>query len=140
MLVQRFKCCSHLAVSPLYSSTGQQGIKSVIHPVAIIDVDESFTDNNVAKLDEFQKMLAIDDSVQQSVVGDQATCRAIRGARRRRVADVPNARLLWAKENPGDFHFTWECLKVIYLTFWESPQHPGSLAHLSNLITEAMSP
>ena len=25
------------------------------------------------------------------------------------VADVPNARLLWAKENPGHFHFTWEC-------------------------------
>ena len=69
-------------------------------------------------------------------MGDQPTCRAIRRARRRRVADVPNARLLWTK-NPGDFHFTWECLKVIYLTFWESPQHLGSLTHLSNLINRS---
>ena len=27
----------------------------------------------------------------------------------------------------------WECLKVIHLTFWESPEHPGSLANLSEL-------
>ena len=27
----------------------------------------------------------------------------------------------------------WECLKVIYLTFWESPEHPGSLANISKL-------
>lgn len=69
------------------------------------------------------------------MVGDQATCRSIHGARQRRVADVPSScLLLWAKENPGDFHFTWECLKVIFLIFWESPDHPGSLAHLSKLV------
>ena len=88
-------------------------------------------------LEEFQKMLAIDDTVQQCVVGDQATCRAIRAARRRRVADIPSARLLWAKENPGDFHFAWECLKVIFLIFWESHDFPGSLAHLSKLINRS---
>lgn len=133
MLVKRFKCCSHLTATSNYCSLGQEAMKSVIHPIAVIDIDESYTDNNVTILDEFQKILAVNDSVQQCVVGDQATCRAIRGARRRRVADVPHARLLWAKENPGDFHFTWECLKVIYLTFWESPEHPGSLAHFSKL-------
>ena len=79
-------------------------------------------------------MLAVDDTTEQCVVGDQATCRTIKGARRRRVADVPNARLLWAKENPGDSHFTWECVKVIFLTFWKSADHPGSLAHLATVV------
>ena len=67
-------------------------------------------------------------------MGDQAPCRTIRGARRRRVADVPNARLLWAKENPGDFHFTSECVNVIFLTFWKSADHPGSQAYLATVV------
>ena len=43
----------------------------------------------------------------------------------------------WAKENPGDFHFAWECLKVIFLTFWETPDHLGSLAHLNKLVNRS---
>ena len=125
LLVERFKSCAHLTIKKQYETTEQYVEKSVIYPIAIIDVDESYTDNNVIILDEFQKMLGIDDTTQQCVVGDQATCRSICGARRRRVADVPSSRLLWAKENPGDFHFAWECLKVIFLTFWETPDHLG---------------
>ena len=100
----------------------------------MIDIDESYTDNNVTILEEFQKMLAIDDTVRQFVVDDQVTCRATRAARRRRVADIPSARLLWAKENPGDFHFAWQCLKVIFLIFWKSHDYLGSLVNLSKLI------
>ena len=133
MLITKFKCFSHLTSTSYYSNQRKHATKSVIHPISVIDVDESYIDNNVTILEKFQKMLSIEDTIQQCVVGDQATCRAIRGGRRRRVADVPNARLRWAKENPGDFHFMWECLKVIYLTFWESPEHPGSLAYLSKL-------
>ena len=134
LLVNKFQSCSHLTVVPQYVSHDQLPSKTIIHPIAVTDIDESYTDNNVTILEEFQKMLAVDDTMEQCVVGDQATCRTIRGARRRRVADVPNARLLWAKENPGDFHFTWECVKVIFLTFWKSADHPGSLAHLATVV------
>ena len=137
VLIHRFKCCNHLKARHQYDNHDHPTTKSIIHPIAVIDIDESYTDNNVTILEEFQKMLAIDDTVQQCVVGDQATCRAIRAARRRRVADIPSARLLWAKENPGHFHFAWECLKVIFLIFWESHDFPGSLAHLSKLINRS---
>ena len=30
----------------------------------------------------------------------------------------------------GDFHFLWECLRVVYTIFWGSPAQPGSLCHL----------
>ena len=62
--------------------------------------------------------------------------------------DVIN-RLTWAHENPGrhyletsilwgawlhycttgDFHFLWECLRVIFLTFWSTPAKHGSLCN-----------
>ena len=81
--------------------------------MALMDIDVSHIEgNNVTILCDFQK-LKIDGTTQQCVVGDQAT---IRGARRRRVAEFnPADRLSWAKENPGDFHFAWECLKVIFI-------------------------
>ena len=40
----------------------------------------------------------------------------------------------WAKENPGDFHFLWECLRVIFLLFWGHAHEAGSLAHLKSVI------
>ena len=73
LLVERFKSCTHLTIKKQYETTEQYVEKSVIYPIAIIDVDESYTDNNVIILDEFQKMLGIDDTTQQCVVGDQAT-------------------------------------------------------------------
>ena len=30
----------------------------------------------------------------------------------------------------GDFHFLWECLKVIFLTFWGTPAQHGSLSNM----------
>jgi len=29
----------------------------------------------------------------------------------------------------GDFHFLWECLKVLLMMFWGSPTHTGSLCN-----------
>ena len=110
-LVNKFQSCRHLTVVPQYVGRDQLPSKTIIHPIAVTDIDESHTDNNVTILEEFQKMLAVDDTTEQCVVGNQATCRTIRGARRRRVADVPNARLLWAKENSGDFHLHGSVLK-----------------------------
>ena len=34
----------------------------------------------------------------------------------------------------GDFHFLWECLKVLYDMFWGTPAHPGSLCNLREVI------
>lgn len=34
----------------------------------------------------------------------------------------------------GDFHFLWECLRVIFFTFWGSPSHIGSLCNIRELI------
>eukprot|EP00118_Oscarella_pearsei_P012703 m.95669 g.95669 ORF g.95669 m.95669 type:complete len:849 (+) comp36860_c0_seq1:177-2723(+) len=135
-LVSVVEICSHL-MDVLKEEEGRSSascIKTNIHPISVIDVDESFTDNNVIILDDFQKLLEVDDTMEQCVVGDQATCRTIRGAKRRRVADVPNSRLLWARENPGDFHFTWECLKVLFMFLWQTPNQAGSLAHLREVV------
>jgi hypothetical protein len=30
----------------------------------------------------------------------------------------------------GDFHFLWECLKVIFLIFWGTPAQHGSLSNM----------
>ena len=34
----------------------------------------------------------------------------------------------------GDFHFLWECLRVIFAIFWGSPSLPGSLCNLREVI------
>ena len=34
----------------------------------------------------------------------------------------------------GDFHFLWECLKVLLQMFWGSPSHVGSLCNLREII------
>ncbi len=34
----------------------------------------------------------------------------------------------------GDFHFLWECLKVLLSSFWGSASTPGSLHHLREMV------
>lgn len=34
----------------------------------------------------------------------------------------------------GDFHFLWECLRVIFAIFWGTPGHPGSLCSIREYI------
>ena len=34
----------------------------------------------------------------------------------------------------GDFHFLWECLKVLYMILWGTPVQPGSLCNLWELL------
>ena len=86
-------------------------------------------------------------------MGDQLTCKNIRGAKRWRETEIGlTSRLRWANEVPGrlnhtivitftynkllllihagDFHFLWECLRVIFHIFWGSPAFPGSLCNL----------
>ena len=40
----------------------------------------------------------------------------------------------YALHTLGDFHFLWECLKIILATFWGTPSLAGSLCHLRELI------
>lgn len=137
LIVKMFKFCQHLSPSsnPRHE---RQPIRSVIHPMPLMELDCSFIDNNVTILADFQKRLAIDGCIQQCVTGDQATCVTIRGARRRRVAEFNQVdRLSWAKESPGDFHFLWECLKVIFLLFWDTPDNPSSLSHLHSIVNRS---
>ena len=35
----------------------------------------------------------------------------------------------------GDFHFLWECLKVIFMMFWGTPSQPGSLCNVREYIS-----
>ena len=35
----------------------------------------------------------------------------------------------------GDFHFMWECLKVLFLIFWGTPSLPGSLCNMREIIS-----
>ena len=34
----------------------------------------------------------------------------------------------------GDFHFLWECLRVIFMMFWGKPAQPGSLCNLQEVV------
>lgn len=36
--------------------------------------------------------------------------------------------------NIGDFHFVWECLRVLFVTFWGTPSQPGSLYNIREYI------
>ena len=84
-------------------------------------------------------------------MGDQLTCKNIRGAKNiRRPEPTALLQLQWAQESPGifcfsshvmnsylsigDFHFLWECLGLSYQTFWGSPSTVGSLHHLKDVI------
>ena len=112
-----------------------QAKKTEIHPLALMDINESFIDSNIDILLQFAKDLGIKGDKQECVVGDQASCATIRGAKRRRIDDItPSQRLTRAKENPGDFHFLWECLRVVFLLFWGSPTEIGSLANIRCLL------
>ena len=98
-----------------------QAEESEIHPLALMDIDESLINNNIEILLQFAKDLGLKGDRQQCVVGDQASCVTIRGAKRRRIDDItPLEKLVWAKENPGDFHFLWECMYVYVLYFYRS--------------------
>ena len=37
--------------------------------------------------------------------------------------------------NTGDFHFLWECLKLIFLMFWGTTSQPGSLCNVREYIS-----
>ena len=94
------------------------------------------------------------------IVGDQLTCKVIRGCKLWRMSEPEvKDRLVWANETPGgyivqnngmhvaymymhvctyiligDFHFMWECLKVLLLIFWGTPSLPGSLCNMREII------
>ena len=34
----------------------------------------------------------------------------------------------------GDFHFLWECLRALFVIFWGTPSHPGSLCNIREFI------
>ena len=36
----------------------------------------------------------------------------------------------------GDFHFLWECLRVIYMSYWGRPNHIGSLCNLQEVVRQ----
>ena len=101
-----------------------------------MDLNESFIDNNIDIFLQFAKDLDLKGDIQQCIIGDQATCVTIRGGRRRRINidDItPIQRLQWAKENPGDIHFLWECLRIVFILLRDTSE-PGSLVYLKLLV------
>ena len=92
--------------------------------------------------------------IPQVVVGDQLTCKNIRAIKMWLQSEVePKQRLQWAHEVPGrytkkfmitieminitlsgDFHFLWECLRVVFTIFWGAPSENGSLCSMRELI------
>ena len=36
--------------------------------------------------------------------------------------------------NVDDFHFLWECLRVVFTIFWGTPAQPGSLCNLREIV------
>ena len=90
------------------------------------------------------------------MIGDQLTCKNIRGCKLwRQPENDPKERLTWANEIPGvhffrkvctrtryicinihtgDFHFLWECSRVVFSIFWGNPSLHGSLCNMRELI------
>ena len=87
------------------------------------------------------------------------TCKNIRGSKLWRQTEIHAMdRLAWANEipgmsmcalirnctslisilaiNAGDFHFLWECLRVLFDMFWGTPAQPGSLCNLREVIRQ----
>ena len=93
------------------------------------------------------------------MIGDQLTCKNIRGCKLWRQPEIdPTERLTWTNEIPGvhflenvcthmcnyhwymyythigDFHFLWECLRVVFSIFWGNPSLQGSLCNMREVI------
>ncbi|XP_078677638.1 uncharacterized protein LOC144914079 [Branchiostoma floridae x Branchiostoma belcheri] len=102
----------------------------------LLDEDESKTSDNVRILTKFASEAKMGQELwDQLVIGDQATCKNIRGAKRLRQDDAgPLEKLGWAKESPGDFHFLWEVGRCVLLAHWSSPRSTGSIAFLKDLV------
>ncbi|XP_019644214.1 PREDICTED: uncharacterized protein LOC109485209, partial [Branchiostoma belcheri] len=106
--------------------------KSVVIPLPLEDKDESKKADTIEILLTFAKELNLRDCMKdQAVVGDQASCKNVRGARGWRLGEEdPVERLDWAKESPGDFHFLWEALRTATLSTWGLPTEVGSLSQI----------
>ncbi|XP_035660197.1 uncharacterized protein LOC118404920 [Branchiostoma floridae] len=106
--------------------------KSSITPLPLMDKDESKKDDTIQILLKFAEELQLSDNMKdQAVVGDQATCKNIRGGRGWREGEEDPVQLLqWAKESPGDFHFVWEALKTATLCCWGLATEAGSLSQI----------
>ena len=92
----------------------------------------------------------------QVVIGDQLTCKNLRAIKAWTMSEhEPKYRLHWANEVPGiiiawftayaymlhiithtsgDFHFLWECLRVVFAIFWGTPTDVGSLCNMKEFI------
>ncbi|XP_066272161.1 uncharacterized protein [Branchiostoma lanceolatum] len=111
--------------------------KSSYRPLELMKENEAKTSDNIVILRRFASDAGMtpENCWDQEIVGDQATCKNIRGARRFRQNDInPLEQLTWPKECPGDFHFLWEDAKCVVMTYWSSPRNAGSLGHLRDLV------
>ncbi|XP_062501053.1 uncharacterized protein LOC134178235 isoform X1 [Corticium candelabrum] len=109
--------------------------KAVVAPLEILDINERSTDGNIQVLENFARDTEKSETTPVPIVGDQLTCKNIRGARRLRLPETQELhKLTWAKESPGDFHFTWECLTVCIQTLWGSAKAIGTLKHLQDIV------
>ncbi|XP_019615400.1 PREDICTED: uncharacterized protein LOC109463125 [Branchiostoma belcheri] len=110
---------------------------STYRPLQLMGANEATTSDNIQILRQFatEAGMTAENCWDQEVIGDQATCKNIRGARRYRQDDVDDLeKLTWAKECPGDFHFLWETGRCLFLAYWSSPKNIGSLAHLKDAV------
>ena len=87
ILVAHFTAFHHLKDEVIDPALDYTAEASVLHPLSLMFVNNSIIDNNVEILCKIKDELGIDGSKQQCIVGDQATCVTIRGARRRRIAE-----------------------------------------------------
>ncbi|XP_065836866.1 uncharacterized protein [Oscarella lobularis] len=104
-LVSRFKSFFPLSnVSPKRKHH-KQPTKARITPLPILDVNEGKTDGNITVLDSFAADIRKKDITPEAVVGDQLTCKNIRGAKRLRTPEPCTLNTLhWAKESPGKIY------------------------------------
>ena len=138
VMVKYFKAFEGLLHQVADSRSHQSSQKSTILPLSLMQTDESVIDNNIDILLNSAKILSWTGSEDHCVVGDQATCTTIRGAKRRRIDDCNCLqRLEWVNESPGDFHFLWECLRVIFLSHWGSVDDKGSLCQMKHLLNRS---
>jgi hypothetical protein len=112
VLVEEFPALAHLQSLLPSSPERETGVRSNVVPMKILFKDEKYKSETIEILTQLVKDAEISEvknyyylrktCIIKVVVGDQLTCKNIRGAKQWRASDFTNTdRLNWANEVPG---------------------------------------
>eukprot|EP00118_Oscarella_pearsei_P019716 m.211047 g.211047 ORF g.211047 m.211047 type:complete len:424 (+) comp39750_c0_seq3:337-1608(+) len=101
-MAKHFKAFGHLSALCPQRNPFKEPSKSTVFPLEIVDANGGKADGNIKVLEAFVQDLKKTDTSSVAIVGDQLTCKNVRGAKRLRQPERNEQnKLNWAKESPG---------------------------------------